>query len=443
MYRLEDIEHVKIDVSKIQEKALISFKTKYEPTFDEYKKVTEYILEFIKMKKRIIYGGYAQNKLIYVKNKDDIFYKSCDTPDIEFYSHEPIKDIVDLCDFLYDKKCKYTQGLQGMHVGTYKLFVNFENYCDISYMSKNICDNMRYIEIEGIRYAHPYFMYIDSYRIFTDPNSFSFRLDKSFNRYTRLYKYYPIIIPENSKIKITITKTDPSTLSLLRKKIIHKSKYIIVGKYAYNYYMHKYDKKYIDIDYYELIILDYDNEIQKIYKKINDIFDNITIKEYTPFFEFFGKRMEFYLNNKLILKVYDNNNRCIVNRFSPKKKCYFGTNQLILLFLFSNYNYSIINRDTINENNNLLMIYNLIICKNKYLDSKNKTVLDNTPFEDFLIECNGIALDPRRESFLEKLNKKSQNKQISFRYEPSGKKINIPNYNFANTSGNQIINKKK
>jgi hypothetical protein len=170
------------------------------------------------------------------------------------------------------------------------------------------------------------------------------------------------------------------------------------------------------------------------------IFNNIKIKEYTPYFEFFGKRMEFYLDNKIIFKVYDNNNRCIVNKYSIKKKCYFGTNQLIFLFLFSNYNYSITNNDKINENNNLIMINNLNYTKNKYLNNKNKTVLDKTPFEDFIIECNGISLDPRRESFLEKYNKKKKNKRMNFRYEPTGKQINIPIYNFDNTSGNEITN---
>jgi hypothetical protein len=438
MYRLEDIDQVKIDVSKIQEKSLILFKTNYEPTIDEYKQVTQYILEFIKMKKRIIYGGYAQNKLIYNKNKDDIFYKHIDTPDIEFYSHEPIKDIVELCNFLYEKKCKYLQGSEGVHSGTYKLYVNFENYCDISYISKNICDTMRYIEIDGIKYAHPYFMYIDFYRIFTDPNSFSFRLDKSFNRYTRLYKYYPITISDN--IKLNVNKTDVSILRLIRKKIIHNSKYIIVGKYAYNYYMSKYGKKLVNIDYYEVIILDYNKEIIEIYNKMKKIFNNIKIKEFMPYFEFFGRRMEFYLDDKIIFKVYDNNNRCIVNKYSEKKKCYFGTNQLIFLFLLSNYNYSITNNDKLNENNNLIMINNLSYTKNKYLNNKNKTVLDKTPFEDFIIECNGISLDSRRESFLEKYNKKKNNKRINFRYEPTGKQINIPVYNFDNTSGNEIIN---
>lgn len=442
MYRLEDIEQVKKNISKIQEESLITFKTNYEPTFTEYKETQKYILQFIKEKKRIIYGGYAQNKLIQIKNPDDVFYREIDTPDIEFYSYEPIKDTVDLCDYLYEKKCKFIQGSEGIHIGTYKIFVNFENYCDISYISKNIYDSIKYIEIDGIKYSHPYFMYIDYYRIFTDPNSFSFRLEKSFNRYTRLYKYYPIIIPENINIKIK--KTNPKDLSIIRKKIIHNSKYIIVGKYAYNYYINKVDKKYIDIDFYELITLDFEKEIPKILKILNNHFNNkIIIKEFTPFFEFFGRKIEFYYNDQLILKVYDNNNRCIVNHFSKKKKCYFGTNQLVLLFLFSNYNYSIINKNKIDENNNLYMIYNLIICKNKYLEIKNKTVLDHSPFEDFIINCNGISLDSKREAFLERYNKKKKGLRLNFRYEPYGKKINIPNFNFENTSGNQILNDKK
>ena len=103
MYRLDDVEDIKKNISKIQEKSLIEFKTKYEPTISEYKETMNYVLEFIKEKKKIIYGGYAQNKLIQIKNPDDVFYREIDTPDIEFYSFEPIKDIVDLCDFLYEK----------------------------------------------------------------------------------------------------------------------------------------------------------------------------------------------------------------------------------------------------------------------------------------------------------------------------------------------------
>ena len=123
------------------------------------------------------------------------------------------------CDYLKSKNFKFIEGAEGIHSGTYKVFVNFENYCDITYLSKNICDGMKTIEINKIKYSHPYFIYIDSYRIFTDPiMSFSMRLDKVFNRYTRLYKYYPIQVSDN--IKLNIKKTDNNILRLLRKKII-------------------------------------------------------------------------------------------------------------------------------------------------------------------------------------------------------------------------------
>jgi hypothetical protein len=441
MYRIEDIDNIKKNISNIQDQAHYVFKTNYEPTLSEYKEVMDCILEFIKNKKRIIYGGYAQNQLIKIKNENDIFYKEIDTPDVEFYSYEPIKDIIDLCDFLYEKKkFKFIQGSEGVHEGTYKLFVNFENYCDISYISKNICDSMKFIEVKGIRYAHPNFMYIDNYRIFTDPFSFSFRLDKTFNRYLRLYKHYPIEKPRS--LILNIKKTPKEDLDIIRKKIIHNSKFIVIGKYAYNYYMSKLNIEPINIDYYEIITIDFEKNIQEIYKKLLKYFKKITTKEYTPFFEFFGKKVEFYINDNLILKVYDNNNRCIVNRFSDKKKCFFGTNQLVILFLLSNYNYAIINKNSLDEQNNLIMLYQIITTKNKYLDLKGKTVLDKTPFEDFIINCNGIALDPRREAFLERINKKKKGVRLNFKYEPSGKKITPPNYIFNNTSGNEIINAK-
>ena len=50
MYRIDDIVDIKKNIGKIQEEALIEFKTKYEPTISEYKETMNYILEFIKEK---------------------------------------------------------------------------------------------------------------------------------------------------------------------------------------------------------------------------------------------------------------------------------------------------------------------------------------------------------------------------------------------------------
>ena len=65
MYRQEDIYKIEKNLSRLENEAEKIYKdTYYEPTIEEQKKVYEIIKEFIKEKKRIIYGGYAQNSLI-------------------------------------------------------------------------------------------------------------------------------------------------------------------------------------------------------------------------------------------------------------------------------------------------------------------------------------------------------------------------------------------
>lgn len=441
MYRIEDIEKIKININDIQEKAMITYKSNFEPTLTESKEIYKYILEYIKNKKRIIYGGFAQNHLIKIKNPDDVFYKEVDVPDIEFYSYEPLVDVIELCDFLKSKNFKYIQGAEGIHEGTYKIFVNFINYCDISYISKNIYDKCLKIESNNLLFVHPHFMLIDTYRVFTDPLTSYWRLDKSFFRFLKLIKHYPILQAENTNF--IIESTSSNILKFIRKKIIHNSKLIIIGKYAYNYYIKKISNNLIDIDFYELISIDYNKDTNNIYNILTQFFkDKITIKKFTPFFEFFDKRVEFYLDNKLILKVYGNNNRCIVYRFSKNKKCYFGTYQLVFLYLLSNYNYYIINKNKNEATNNLNMLFNINKMKNLYLDKYNKTVLDKTPFEEFIINCIGQPFDPIRESFISMYEKRKKHLKIKFKYEPNNTSGKIPNYNFDNKSGNEIINYK-
>ena len=198
-------------------------------------------------------------------------------------------------------------------------------------------------------------------------------------------------------------------------------------------------------DYYELISINYADDINNIYNILTKSFPNnkITYKKYYPFFEFFDKRIEYYYDNILILKVYGNNNRCIVYHESKKKKSLFGTFQLVILYLLSNYNYYIINKNIIEENNNMLMITNMNNIKNIYLDKNNKTVVDKTPFQDFSIKCIGTPYDPMRESQLSRDKKFKQGLKVTFKYEPSNKPGKIPNLIFSNSSGNEIIKNNK
>lgn len=444
MYREEDIEIIKSNIDDITEKAMFIYKTNNEPTYEESKKIYIVILDFIKKKKRIIYGGYAQNKLITEKNKDDGFYKEVDTPDIEFYSYAPLQDLTELCDLLHSENFKYIQGTSGLHDGTYKIFVNFQNYCDISYIPKNIYDNCPYITTkDNLKLADPFFMLIDVYRVFTDPMTSYWRLEKSFKRFLRLYKYYPIEkYKKNNIIKFT-NETNENILNKLRKLIIHNSNYIVVGTYAYNYYIKKTKSAPVNINFYEMITSDIKEESTKIHKKLLKIFGKkITIKEYFPFFEYFDYRIEFLYDNQTILRVYNNNNRCIVYNDSKTKKTKFGTSQLVQLYLLSNHIYYIVNRNNIESNNYLNLYLNFNKAKDEYLTLHNITVIDNSPFQEFKLNCIGKSIKLDRLERLDMIDKKKKGLPLKFRYEPTGTPGKAPEYNFKNSSGNQVKNQK-
>ena len=447
MYRQKDLEIIKLNLNEIEDKASEYFlKNFHEPTLKELNSVYDLIKQFIKKKKRIIYGGYAQNELIKKKNNGKGFYKLIDIPDIEFYSPEPLSDMIEICDILHSKKYMDVQGKQGVHDGTYKIFSNFHNYSDIGYMPKNIFNNMEVIVLDGMRMTHPYFMQIDAFRVYSDILLNNYRLSKTFYRFTSLANSYPFnddysynII--NYKINNKIEKIK----EFIRRKIIHNSNLIVTGHYAFNYYIKKTEHSKYEIKnypYYQIITSDYDNDIKKIYKLLNNKFKNITVKEYYPFMDFFSRHMEFIHNNTVILKLYGNNKRCVTYNKSEKKLTNFATSQMLMCYLLIDHSYALINKKYDEANNYLAMIVKFNKARDKYLENKNLTVLDDSPFKEFTYQCIGKPVDVMRESLVQGLEKIKQKKKPKFIYIPKGTKGKVPEYNFENISGNEIKNSK-
>ena len=131
MINSDDYFIKKENIKKLEDKSEKIYNKIYKiPTNKVYAQMKIDLLEFIKNKKRIIYGGYAMNRLIISKDKSDDFYGNC-RYDIEFYSPEPIKDSIDIAMFFHNKKYNNISVGEGLHPATYKLFVEFENICDI------------------------------------------------------------------------------------------------------------------------------------------------------------------------------------------------------------------------------------------------------------------------------------------------------------------------
>jgi hypothetical protein len=451
MYRVEDMEKIEKNIDKIKDEAAKEYKSLYEPTLKEISEVYSAIKNYIKKKGKVAYGGFAQNMLLTAKNPDESFYKIIDgayynwpdVADMEFYSPAPLTDIIELTEELYSLGFKYVEGKEGVHSETYKIFVNFINYCDISYMPANIYNNMPIIEVNGIKCTHPHFMMVDAYRVLTDPMTSYWRLDKSIKRFQKLLKYYPL---DSSLVdKKVELKTNSDVLKVIRKKIIHMSDLVVIGFYGYDYLVKKVSDKLSlnNYPYYEAISKDLEKDAIKTLKILKNKFGNkITTKEYYPFFSYMDKRIEFYHQNNLVFRLFANNERCTVYQYSEKKQTHFGTYNLIFMYLLFDYFLAFISRDKFNTDLFNCLISKLHYSRNKYLESKNLTVLDQSPFQDFTFKCFGVPADPMRNSLLQGLEKKKQGKQMKFRYGPSGKPGKAPEFNFSNSSGNQILNEK-
>ena len=441
-----------------------------EPTIDEINKLYDIIIEYIKKNNKKVYGGYALNKLLIAKNPNFSIYDETDVPDIEFYSIDPLGDLVKLCDILNEKGFKHVEGKEAQHKETYSIFVNYQQYCDISYMPSNIYNKVRFIQMDGFNLMHPSFMMIDYFRMFTDSANSYWRLEKHFARYLKLQKTYPLpLISKPLEIISYLNKEYNQTVNMFEDYLAERPNIIFTGFYVYNYYLNQSDFtkfnpnfNYVQMPYLEVYSTDYVSDGLAILEWIKGLPDNITSKithkESYPFFQFYGYNTVFYYTDGdsqiPILYLYSVNNKCIPykqvdyikfdNQTSkpeliPNKKINIGgfdfniLHSLIILVK--------IRVDDDNDWNDIIykLINGYVAFRKHYLKKHNKSIYDETIFEGFLTDCKGESIPPDRERRDLMQARKKLGKPIIYRYEPG---VSKPpgNFVFLNSSGNLIKN---
>jgi hypothetical protein len=443
LYSNKDIELIKSKLYQIVDSSIDARNKLLEPSLDEYKKVNKIIQNYVIEKRRIIYGGFAWNKLIEIKNKKDKFYKYNDRPDIEFYSPYPIEDIKNICDILNEKGFKYVSGKSAQHEETYSIFSNFENVADISYMPINIFKKIEVIEVDKLLLTSPNFILIDILRQYNDPITSYWRIEKAFKRMILLFKHYSLNIKGNLK-KINIDNKRKEILDFIRKEIIIDSKLLVFGYYAYQYYIYKSVNNKINlyVPYYDVISTNFEEDAKLIYKKLINKFKKISKKEYYQFYQFSSNRISILYDEKVILNIYHNNNMCIPYKFLEKKKIYIVTYAYTIMRFLIEYTYNKINNLNIEKNNMAFLIKNIIDARNIYLKKNKKTILDETPFQEFIIDCIGYTIDPKRKYFVTVTEKRKKKQKTQFIYDPkyNHENFNTKAYRFNNSSGNLIRN---
>ena len=444
--------------------------SEYEPTQIEMDSVYETIFKFIKDNRKKIYGGIAldylfkEKKLVY-----SVYSGDYDYPDIDFYSTEPMFDLIKLCDILHEKSFKYVRGREALHKETYSLYVNNKLYCNITYMPKNIFNKLPYKIIDGYIIVQSQFLTIDYLRILTDPICSYWRLkDKNcFDRYYELQKLYPYPY-SNKLINLDYNNKDDTVNKLLNSiynYTLNNKNMIHCGLFAYNEFLKKskiYEKnnkfKVLDVFPYECISINYIEDCLEIIKNLKLLLnkdetkdEELIIQENFPFFQYLGYSVSLYYNNKLLCTIYDNNNRSVPYKTiiktndNKQDKLYIGTFNYVLLNIIILLMKARVDNNEDSKNLYYTMISHLIEMRKYYFKTNRKTLFDNTIFEDFSLDLAGKTLSAEKERQIIGDLRKKRNKPFLFTYDPVNKKEGESNikYIFRNTSGNIIKTIKK
>lgn len=207
---------------------------------EDIKNILRIVEKFIIDKKLICYGGTAINNIL---PKEAQFYnKETEIPDYDFFSPNALEDSKKLADIYYKNGYTDVEAKAGMHVGTYKVFVNFIPIADITQLVPKLYESIykETILIGGIHYSPPNYLRMSMYLELSRPAGDISRWEKVFKRLTLLNKYYPMDITECSHIdfqrKLDSNMENSETIYVVTRDTLINQGVVFFGGYSVGLY---------------------------------------------------------------------------------------------------------------------------------------------------------------------------------------------------------------
>jgi len=179
------------EVAKIAEELEIenNRRAAQDPLIIETLKVVE---DFLKTHPVLCYGGTAINNLL---PKEDRFYNpDVEIPDYDFFSRTPQEHAMFLANKLKQLGVKNIEVKPGIHLGTFKVYADFEGVADITHMDAEVFNKLwdENVSRDGIHYVSPNFLRMSMYLELSRPRGDVSRWKKVYERLLLLNKHYPI-----------------------------------------------------------------------------------------------------------------------------------------------------------------------------------------------------------------------------------------------------------
>tara|TARA_B100001093_G_scaffold518301_2_gene602666 strand:- start:342 stop:1694 length:1353 start_codon:yes stop_codon:yes gene_type:complete len=351
-----------IEIMRIAVDKLIKQQGRKNVQSEDIKNIILILENFLRTHKTLCYGGTAINNIL--PEQDRFYNKDIEIPDYDFFSPNAIELAKKLADIYYKSGYKEVEAKAGVHDGTYKVYVNFMPIADITFLDKELFDNIykKSIRINAINYCPVDFlrmgMYIELSRPYGDIN----RWEKVLKRLTLLNKNYPLKGINCNKLNFQRDyegniETRNKIYETIRKSVINQG-LIFFGGYAvtlYGNYMPKiYKKKLTNIPDFDILAED-PIIACNIFKEqlIYENFKNIKIVKKKPIGEYIDEHYEIsiIINNitDVIAVVYKTSachsyNTIYINGEKLKIATIDTILSFYLIFIYANRQYYDINR---------------------------------------------------------------------------------------------------
>jgi len=280
----------------------------------EILKIIDILETFLKRKRLICYGGTAINNIL--PEYDQFYDKDIEIPDYDFYSANALADAKELADIYNSLGYNDVEARAAVHVGTYKVFVNFIPVADVTQMENKLFKVVlkESIKINGIHYAPPNYLRMGVYKELSRPMGDISRWEKVYKRLVLLNKHYPLKNPHCNSVKFMRdfegTSADSDIIYETVKDTMIDLGLVFIGGFAsslYGKYMPREQQQYIQkVPDFDVLADDPKLATTIIKERLNAAgFKNIKIYKNPGVGEIIAPHYEVVVNNDTVCFVYE------------------------------------------------------------------------------------------------------------------------------------------
>jgi hypothetical protein len=404
------------------------------PRTPERVRVSEIIDDFLRSRKRIVYGGRALHAHLKNAGSSELFYG--DDPsdnDIEFYSYRAMDDVVELCKALHKEGVPHVEAKLALHDDTYTINANYRKYCDVTYMPRNLYDCVPRLEIEGIAYVHPHFALIDYVRMLGDPIMSHFRLQKGLYRIDVLSRTFPMSPPSPDAPRQVASARDADVVAFLSRD----PRVAFAGSVAYEAYCEAAGRVPLETRMsrvVEFYASDFKDVVSSLLDHLAD--KDVRYQEHHRFFDFWGRRGFIFCGERLIAVAYDARHRAI--------PCIEHSGRLIVAFPVALAHAMIFKAwsDVQGESSAdaVEVVRDLVDMRKAHSDATEGRGMFEGPFREFVLDrFLGTPVHPMHIKHERNRERERRKRPVVYKYRPTQKDQDfLREFSFDNTSGNAV-----